>query len=101
MSGYREESYEIFSLSLYTASACASIIKRARNSRGWSDARVRKHMGDGRVRSVQMSNVRRARILRPQFAEKIYDDFDRRMDQKVKPLIKRIWQADLEEHTGT
>jgi predicted 2-oxoglutarate/Fe(II)-dependent dioxygenase YbiX len=48
-----------------------------------------------------MSSVRRARILQPQFAEKIYDDFDRRMDQIVKPLIKRVWKANLEEHAGT
>jgi hypothetical protein len=48
-----------------------------------------------------MTSVRRARILPPAFAEKIYDDFDRRMDQKVKPLIKRIWHVDLKEHAGT
>jgi len=48
-----------------------------------------------------MTSVRRARVLQPAFAEKIYDDFDCRMDQKVKPLIRSIWHADLKVHAGT
>jgi len=48
-----------------------------------------------------MNSVRHARILKPDYAEKIYDEFDRQIDEKVKPLIKRIWRANLKEHAGT
>lgn len=97
----QQESCEVFSLSLFSARASASIIRRIRNSRGWSDARVRKQLDNGRIRSVQMNSVRHARILKPDYAEKIYDEFDRQIDEKVKPLIKRIWRANLKEHAGT
>jgi predicted 2-oxoglutarate/Fe(II)-dependent dioxygenase YbiX len=98
---YREESYEIFSLSLYSGRACASIINDIRSSNAWSGAKVRKHIGNGKYRSVQMTSVRQARILNRYLTANTYDDFDRRMDRKVKPLIKDLWRADLKQHYGT
>jgi len=98
---FQEESCEVFSLSLYNGPSCAKIISRIRKSRGWSEARVRKQFGNGKVRSLRLSSVRHARILDPARAKKIYDDFERQINQKVKPLIKHIWHADLREHSGT
>ena len=98
---YKEESYEVFSLSLYDERNSSSVLEKIRKSRAWYSARVRKDMGDGKYRSVKMSSVRQARILDPYRAPKIYDDFDRRVDQIIKPVVKRIWHADLSTHTGT
>lgn len=98
---YREESHEIFSFSLYSVRSCALIINDIKNSNGWSGATVRKYLGNGKYRSVQMTTVRRARILDPSLATNIFDDFDRRMDRKVKPLIRHLWWADLKQHSGT
>lgn len=98
---YKEESYEVFSLSLYNASTCASIINRIRGSRGWRGARVREEIADGKYRSVNMGSVRQARVLNPNYATRIYDDFEDRVDQIVKPFMKRIWRTDFREHDGT
>ncbi len=98
---YKEESYEVFSLSLYDARNSSSVLEKIKKSRAWYSARVRKDVGDGRYRSVKMPSVRQARILDPYRATKIYDDFDRRVDQIIKPVVKRIWHADLTTHIGT
>jgi len=50
---------------------------------------------------MHLDRVRRARILDPARAVQIYDDFERRVDRQIKPLIKDIWQVDLREHAGT
>jgi len=101
MISYQEESNEVFSLSLYSTRSCAEIISRIRKCRGWSEARVRKQLGNGKVRSLHLRSIRHARILDPAQAEKTYDDFERKIDQRVKPFIKQIWRADLKEHAGT
>ena len=85
---YSEESHEIFSCSLYSARSCESIINHIRKSKSWSAAKVRKHQANGKSRSVQLTSVRQALILDPSRASDIYDDFDRRMERKVKPLIR-------------
>lgn len=101
MLAYKEECDEVFSLNLFSEPACSSIIDRVKKSRGWSAARVRKQLSNGRVRSMRIGSVREARVLDPARAEDLYDAFDRQVDRKVKPFIRSIWHADLREHAGT
>jgi 2OG-Fe(II) oxygenase superfamily len=101
MCPFTEESHEVFSVNLFNARACQSIVDRIRKSRSWSHAKVRKHFGNGKVRSMHLDCVRRACILDPAHAAQIYDGFERSIDRQIKPLIKDIWQVDLREHAGT
>lgn len=98
---YKQEADEVFSLDLFAGRTCAAIIDRIKRSRAWSEAKVRKQLNNGRVRSMQMASVRRARVLDPSRAEKIYAAFDRQINRRVKPFIKTIWDANLREHAGT
>ena len=45
--------------------------------------------------------TRSASILNSSRAEEVYERFDRRINSLIKPLIKQVWQIDLEEHSGT
>lgn len=98
---YREESNEVFSLALYDTNSCGSVVEKIKRLRYWYNARVRKDVGNGRYRSVRMASVRKARILDPYRATKIYDDFHQRINRVVKPLMKEIWRVDFSEHAGT
>ena len=101
MQRYKEECHGIFSVPLYSERACAAILRSIKATNGWYDARVRNEIGNGKYRSARMASVRKARILNPGAAEEVYSGFDRKIDLIVKPMIRRIWRADLQKHSGT
>lgn len=101
MVAYKEEASEVFSIELFSARTCDSIVRTIAKRRSWQEAKVRKQLPSGRVRSMRMASVRTARVLDPQAAPDIYDAFDGQIDRRVKPLVREVWGAALSEHAGT
>jgi predicted 2-oxoglutarate/Fe(II)-dependent dioxygenase YbiX len=101
MVAYKEEAPELFSIELFSGRTCDSIVKTLARRRSWHEAKVRKQLTSGHMRSMRMASVRIARVLDPERAADIYDAFDRQIDRKVKPLITKVWGAALREHAGS
>lgn len=101
MHQFKEECYGIFSVSLYDERSCRTIVHSIKRSTGWYDARVRNEVSEGKYRSARMARVRKARILNPGAAESVYVGFDRKINLIVKPMIRRVWRADLLNHSDT
>ena len=98
---YEEVAPGVFTLRLYSPARCASILSRVRTLRGWSKAQVRLETRNGTHRVITNSSARSASILTSRTGMQICDNFERRVDRFVRPLIKKVWQIDLKEIIGT
>lgn len=86
----------MFSLQLYDRSKCRSIVEQAVRFRGWNLAEVE---GDG-VKGVDEA-VRTACIVNRGKMVALYDDFERRVSQVVRPALREAWECDLASFEGT
>lgn len=101
MISYAEEANGVLALSLLDRPECNSIITYARGLNSWDHAEVREQIGDGVYETVAMPNIRSAGILAPTDYPDLFHIFDKRIDALIKPLIKQVWEVDLNEHTAT
>lgn len=98
---YIEESHGIFAISLYKITACESIINHIRSLKVWESAQVREATGDNNYDTVTKPSIRSARVLHPTYAPKIFQEFNGKMNNIIKPLVRHIWRVNLIEHSGT
>ena len=98
---YTEESNGVFSLPLYEAKLCRSIVNSLKRLRDWSAAEIRLETGPGQYGSFTRLDTRSARILTSSRAEQLHQQFDMRIDKVINPFIKHVWGVDLPEHSGT
>ena len=101
MAEYREEPHTVLSVSLFEPSYCQTIVERVRQLDDWEAAHVRETKSDGRAESLIQPEVRSTHILVSDSAYDVYARFEAALTAIVKPLIKKVWQIDLAEHSGT
>jgi predicted 2-oxoglutarate/Fe(II)-dependent dioxygenase YbiX len=98
---YKEEAADIFAFPLLDRDSCAEFVASVKNSADWLPALVRNQVGpDEYVTSVQR-DARVAEILDSAEMGDLYYQFEQKMDEIVKPLIKTTFGITLEEHGGT
>jgi hypothetical protein len=88
-SACREEAPGIFSIQLYDACQCASILWQVRRAKSWSPARVAGE--DGGSEGVVRPAARSALILAEEKKESIYFDFEDKVRTIIAPLITKVW----------
>jgi hypothetical protein len=98
---YEEECRGVFSVPLYDAKACRAIVERVKRLDDWSAAQVRFVVGPTEFVTTERADTRLARILNSAYTRELYDRFDERMNELIKPLIKRIFGVSLHQHSGT
>lgn len=101
MSAYREEAQGVVSLRLYENSECRIIVKGINELEGWDAALVREAQESGDYNIVARSDVRSASTLNSPDVERLYDQFEQKLDSLVKPLIRQVWKLDLRNYSGT
>ena len=100
MTGMEELLPGLHKLPLFNAAECDSIVARVKAVRNWESAEVRTWDPTGYSSEVD-SQTRNARLLPDRYGEDIYNDFETRINRKVKPLVKHVWRVGLNEHSGT
>jgi Rps23 Pro-64 3,4-dihydroxylase Tpa1-like proline 4-hydroxylase len=99
--GFHEESRDVFSIPLYDAQSCATIVEYIKGLDGWSSAQVRFEVGHEEFASAERPDDRIAKILESAQANEICAQFDDKMDSVIKPLIRQICGVNFTEHSGT
>ena len=97
---YTEEIAGIYSLQLYDAQACRSLIEQAKQNAAWQEARVSERVAEG-FNPATRTEARRASVMAPAAESEIRRVFDEKMESVVKPLVKRLWRVDLKRHSET
>lgn len=101
MSSHKEESHGVVSLRLYEPSECSTIIERIQKLDGWNAALIREAQEGGSYNIVAKSEVRSASTPNFHSVERLYEEFEKKLDILVKPLIRQLWKVDLTTHSGT
>ena len=101
MSSFREESQGVVSLQLYESCECRKIVDSIKELDGWNPALVRQGQEGGNYDIVTRSEIRSASTLNTVDVQRLYDEFEQKVDSLVKPLIRRLWKLDLKDHSGT
>lgn len=100
MVSYVEKITGVFSVQLYDSAACNSIIKYAEDAGDWSAAEIGEE-DTGEYQSAVRPEYRVAQTFSPPCRSKVQREFDRKVDNLIRPLVKQVWRADLNEHSGT
>src|SRR5688572_9050858 len=101
MTQYREESPGVISIQIYQPSECKMIVEELKSLSGWTPATVRDAKDADNYEVLTRRDIRSSRTLVSRDTQKFYQDFDRRMNAALKPLVKQRWEVDLTEHSGT
>ncbi len=101
MSSHKEESHGVVSLRLYEPAECDLIVESIKKLGGWNAALIREAEEGGNYNIVARSDVRSASTLNSPEVERLYDEFERKLDLLVKPLIRQLWKLDLRTHSGS
>jgi len=101
MIGYTEESHGVFATCLYEAAACASTIDYVKRLNGWESATVREEGHEGSYQSADRPESRTASILISTEGYDLIKQFESKIDDIIKPLIKQIYGINLVDHSGT
>ncbi len=98
---YTPECHGVFALQLYAAGECRAIRKQVEGLEGWEQAQVAEISPDGQYRLAANVATRSARVLAPQHAPTVCDEFDEKVNLIVKPFIQQVWGVELSRHSGT
>lgn len=101
MSSHKEETHGVVSLWLYEPAECKLIIEGLQRLDSWNAALIREAEEGGNYNIVTRSDVRSASTLNSPAAERLYGEFEMKLDLLVKPLIQQLWKLDLRTHSGT
>jgi len=98
---YREERPGLIAVALYTAAESAAIVRDLKSLPGWMPALVREAQDAVNYEIFARPEVRSASTMVSSGSQKIYQEFDARMNATLKPLINAHWQVDLPRHSAT
>lgn len=97
---YTEEIKGLLSLRLYDAQECRAIIAEATQSAAWSAAKVSERAAGG-FSPATRREARSASVLAPARESEVRRTFDLKMERVVRPLVNRVWRAQLTRHAET
>jgi hypothetical protein len=95
-----QEAQGVFSFSLFASDVCQSFLHELREANYWSDATVGKKAEDWTVNSIVEQSFRRASVIFLQDLPRLYSEFDLAIEQKVKPILLKVWNLSLNKHRG-
>ena len=101
MSTSTEVAPGVFTLPLYEPGDCHLIVRRLKRLKKWEAAQVLVGPDDLSPEAVMEPDIRSARVLASAYASDIYQGFEARLDQVVKPLVKRAWRVELTRHDAS
>jgi len=101
MTEYREESPGVISIQIYQPSECREIVEELKSLEGWIPATVRDAKDADNYEILTRRDIRSSRTLVSRQTRKFYQEFDRRMNASLKPVVKQRWEVDLTNHSGT
>jgi len=97
---YAEDAHGVLSLPFFQPDFCKRVVARVHRL-SWTVAQVQETKANGGERILTRPRTRSATILNSARAAEVYEEFDRRINSVVKPLIKQVWRIALAEHSGT
>ncbi|HEY0099683.1 MAG TPA: 2OG-Fe(II) oxygenase [Pyrinomonadaceae bacterium] len=97
---YTEEVAGIISTQLYSPRYCRGLVEYARAADGWTAASIFER-GRGAGDAAARPAYRSARALAFDSRSPVGREFDEQMARIVRPLVNRVWQANLETHKAT
>lgn len=100
-SDYTEEAAGILSVWLYDAQSCDSIIEHLKGVNDWTEAKILELAEDGGYSLAAKPEYRSANAFVPVDRSELVQTFNSKMNNVVKPLVKRVWQRKLTEHSTT
>ena len=97
---YAENAPGLLSLPFFPPDFCKKSVARVRRL-SWAVAQVQEEKAGGGERIYTRPRTRSASILNSARAAEVYQQFERRINSIVRPLIKQVWRIDLNEVGGT
>ena len=100
----KEESHGVFAVSLFERNSCESIVsfvKTLDRPDDWTNAQVAGTTENGSYYSAVKPDIRSASLLASRHGSQILRDFDEKIHNVIKPLVKQIWRVELTKHFGT
>ncbi len=101
MNPWIEEAPGVFRAPLFSPRTCRRIVQEAKSLGGWRGAQVSIETDEKAFGSFTRHDIRSARILAWKHTDSLCRGFEARLDREVRPLIRRLWGADLPDHDGT
>ena len=98
---FTEEAKGIIALPLFQPRSCRAMIESVSQHKGWESAKVNRRLADGKIHSIIAPESRAGSILLPAYIPEVCRQFDQKMNDILKPLVQRLWQCTLTDHTGT
>lgn len=98
---YTEEVSGVLAVRLYSPHSCGSIIRQAKALPGWGAAKVGVEEGDNSYGAAVEPETRQALSCTPAPTSLIIREFSRKMNNIVKPLVKKFWGVNLTRHADT
>ncbi|PYS51004.1 MAG: hypothetical protein DMF68_05540 [Acidobacteria bacterium] len=97
---YTEEIAGVFAVQLYDKCACRSILDELKKTASWTEAEVSARSVDGFNPATRV-DARRASVLALPAKSEIRREFDKKMDDVIKPLVRKVWLVCLKQHSET
>jgi len=98
---FTREADGIIAVPLFQARSCRAMIESVRGHERWDSAKVGARAPDGGTHSVVDPEFRTASVLFSEYMKMVCRKFDEKMNAVVKPLVERLWQRGLTDHSGT
>jgi predicted 2-oxoglutarate/Fe(II)-dependent dioxygenase YbiX len=98
---YVEEANGVFSLPLLEPDTCRGIVERAKKSEKWEVAEVGSQTESGEILSLADTKFRSASVLFTESASLDCREFETKVDEVIRPFIRKIWGLDLPDREQT
>ena len=91
----------VVSLRLFDPHECREIVKRLEQLGNWTEALIREPAKEKDYNDVISPAARSASLPSSEQVAWIYSEFERRIDLQIKPVVKKLWQLDLNRQSDT
>ena len=98
---YLQEANGVYSLPLLDPKICREIVQRAKESKEWHLAEVGSESESGEILSVADTEFRSASVLFTDNSSFDCSEFDTKVGEVIRPLIREIWGLDLPDREET
>jgi hypothetical protein len=98
---YTEEVSGVLAVRLYSPRSCRSLIQQAKALPGWGAARVGVEEGSDSYGAAVEPETRLALSCTPTANSGVIREFNWKMNNVIKPVVKKFWGVSLKRHADT
>ena len=91
----------VVSLRLFNPHECREIVGRLEQLGNWTEALIREPAEEKDYNDVVSPAARSASLPSSEHVAWLYSEFERRIDLQIKPVVKKLWQLDLNRQSDT